>query len=78
MFDPIDFPWCFIGFIILLCGLTHIMTKILCEKEVLIEQNYIGLNIKETEGDLPVTDRFKLERHLHPLKSFMDASLYRK
>jgi hypothetical protein len=54
------------------------MTKILCEKEVLIEQNYIGLNIKETEGDLPVTDRFKLERHLHPLKSFMDASLYRK
>jgi hypothetical protein len=46
------------------------MTKILCEKEVLIEQNYIGLNIKETEGDLPVTDRFKLERHLILIPAF--------
>jgi hypothetical protein len=45
------------------------MTKILCEKEVLIEKDHIGLNVKETESDLSMVDRLKLERHWHLSKN---------
>ena len=46
-----------------LCSLRYIMTEILCKEEVLIEEDHIGLDIKETEGDLAMAEGFKFKRH---------------
>jgi hypothetical protein len=39
------------------------MTKIVCKEKVLVEQEQIGLNIKEAECNRSVADGFELERH---------------
>jgi hypothetical protein len=39
------------------------LAKILGKKEVLVEEDDIGLNIEETEGYFPVAEGFKSERH---------------
>jgi hypothetical protein len=54
-----------IGLFILFCGLGNIVTKIVGKKKVLVEKDHIGLNVKETESDLSMADRLKLERHWH-------------
>ncbi|MBS3907853.1 MAG: hypothetical protein KGZ49_12540, partial [Syntrophaceae bacterium] len=39
------------------------MAEILRKEEVLIEENHIGFDIKETEGDLAMAEGFKFKRH---------------
>jgi hypothetical protein len=48
---------------VILCSLDHIMTEIPCKEKVVVKEEHIGLDIKETEGDLPMTHGFKFKGH---------------
>jgi hypothetical protein len=40
------------------------VTEIFCEEEILIEEDHIGFDVKETEGDLSVAEGFELKGHM--------------
>ena len=42
----------------------------------MVEQDHVGLDVEETEGDLPVAERFKFERH-HSILAYRPR-LYRR